>query len=71
MSISKKAMHNLNVEFMTMRDLLDARTKHQQQIHEAKIALRNIECNIKKQLISDKDYDLLSVNWTRLNRSYK
>lgn len=62
--ISKQSTGDLN-------DLLDEREIIIEDIGKLKGRQCNVEHKVKRRLIQTQQTDLLSVNWSRLNRSHR
>ena len=54
-----------------MAGSMEARQAQLDIIGEAKYTLDQIERDVKKMLIEEKQLDLLTVNWKRLNRAHR
>lgn len=55
----------------TLAGSMEARQAQLDIIGEAKYTLEQIENDVKKTLINERQLDLLTVNWKRLNRAHR
>lgn len=54
----------------SMRDALDARGDLQYRLRQIQGDLARQELEILKALVKDGHYELLNVNWNRVNKAY-